>query len=307
MKNIANVEITKPSQVLIIMRALPGAGKSTRAKQLVGEGVIHSTDDVIEARGDYFEHFRKMDESKDWSAHGRMHMINLNNAITSMKSGFSPVIIDNTNIRLGEARKYIEAALQMGYDDKNIIIEDLGDGGKTLEELAARNAHGVPLNVLEAMHKTYLASGELTVNRIVETAGETNNKKVLYSAVVLDTKSRSKLLAALGHHIPKDWKVIAHHMTIAFGKPFPEELKNFIDANCELRAVAIGKSELAIAVKVDGFPSDNKIPHITLAVNEAAGGKPVYSNAIENWVELDNYINLSGIGREITPQNADKV
>lgn len=308
MKNIANVEITRPDQKLIVMRALPGAGKSTRAKQLVGEGVIHSTDDVIEARGDYFEHFKRMDEAKDWSAHGAMHLINLNNAITSMKSGFSPVIIDNTNIRIGEARKYIEAALQMGFDDKNIIIEDLGDGGNSLEVLAARNAHGVPFEVLESMQKSYKASGKLTVKRIVETAGEKADKpKVLYSAIVLDDKSRSKLLVALGHHIPAGWKVIAHHLTVAFGKPFPESIKNFLDANCELRAVEIGKSDMAIAVKVEGCPTENAIPHITLAVNEAAGGKPVMSNAITDWEPLGSYINLSGIGREITPQNVNKV
>lgn len=300
-KNLANIEITRPNQVLIVMRALPGAGKSTRAKQLVGEGVIHSTDDVIEARGDYFEHFRKMDEAQDWSAHGTMHNINFNNSIASMKAGFSPVIIDNTNIRIKEARKYIEAALQLGYDDKNIIIEDLGDGGNTLEVLAARNAHGVPFEVLESMQKSYKESGKLTVKRIVETAGEKNVQKVLYSAIVLDDKSRSKLLVALGHHIPEGWKVIVHHMTVAFAKPFPEQWNNFLNANCELKAVAIGKSDMVIAVKVEG-PSENKIPHITLAVNEAAGGKPVMSNAITDWVDLDSYINLSGIGREITPQ-----
>lgn len=299
-KNIANVEITRPDQQLIIMRGLPGSGKSTRAKEVVKEGVIHSTDDVIEARGDYAEHFRKMDEAQDWSAHGKMHGINLANAIKSMEQGHSPVVIDNTNIRMGEARKYIEAALKLGFDDKNITVEDVGDGGKTLQELADRNAHGVPLNVLESMQKTYKASGKLTVKRIVETKGESTKKKILYSAVVLDKKSRSKLLVALGHHIPKGWEVIAHHMTIAFGQSFPEELKNFLGANCELRVTAVGKSDLVVAVKVEGFKSMNAIPHITLAVNREAGGKPFDSNKITEWVDLDSHINLSGIGTEVT-------
>jgi adenylate kinase family enzyme len=35
------------------MRGCPGSGKSTLAKSLVKEGVIHSTDDVIESWGYY--------------------------------------------------------------------------------------------------------------------------------------------------------------------------------------------------------------------------------------------------------------
>lgn len=297
--NIIGVPITRPTQELVIMRGIPGSGKSTKAKSLVKEGVIHSTDDVIESFGDYSEHFRKMDEAKDWSAHGKMHSINLSNSIKSMKSGVSPVIVDNTNVRMGEARKYVMEALAMGFDDKNIRFEEVGTGGATAEELCARNAHGVPLDVIESMIKTLEASGPLSVKRIVETAGETK-KKILYSAIVLDDKSRSKLLTALGHKIPKDWSIIAHHMTVAFAKGFPEDLSNFVDANVDLKATAIGISDMAIAVRVEGFPSSNEIPHITLAVNTVAGGKPVMSNAITNWTKLENYINLSGIGREIT-------
>jgi adenylate kinase family enzyme len=33
------------------MRGIPGSGKSTKAKSLVGEGIIQSTDDVITSQG----------------------------------------------------------------------------------------------------------------------------------------------------------------------------------------------------------------------------------------------------------------
>lgn len=298
-KNLIGVDITRENQTLIVMRGIPGSGKSTRAKTLVGEtGAIHSTDDVIESLGDYAEHFRKMEEAKDWSAHGKMHGINLSNAIKSMTDGVSPVIIDNTNVRMGEARKYVMAALEMGFDEANILFEEVGTGGATAEELCARNAHGVPLEVIESMIKTLEASGPLSVKRIIESGGE-KKPKILFSGIFLDEKSRSKLLTALGHKIPEGWEVIAEHMTVAFGKGFPEELQNFVGANVELRATEIGISDMAIAVKVEGFPSSNEIPHITLGVNRVAGGKPVMSNNITNWVKLENYINLSGIGKEV--------
>jgi ABC-type glutathione transport system ATPase component len=56
------------------MRGVSGAGKSTKAKSLVGEGVIHSTDSVIERNGDYNTFFNTLNESKDWSGLSKMHM-----------------------------------------------------------------------------------------------------------------------------------------------------------------------------------------------------------------------------------------
>jgi hypothetical protein len=38
---------------------------------------------------------------------------------------------------------------------------------------------------------------------------------------------------------------------------------------------------MAVAVRVEGFPSKNKIPHVTLAVNPE-GGKPFMSTRLKN-------------------------
>ena len=62
-KNILGVAVSRPSQELIIIRGVSGAGKSTKAKSLVGEGVIHSTDSVIERNGDYNTFFNTLNES----------------------------------------------------------------------------------------------------------------------------------------------------------------------------------------------------------------------------------------------------
>ena len=56
---------------------------------------------------------------------------------------------------------------------------------------------------------------------------------------------------------------------------------------------------MAIAVKVNGFKSNNKIPHVTVAVNTLAGGKPAMSNDITDWHPIQN-IKLTGIVSEIT-------
>lgn len=75
-------------------------------------------------------------------------------------------------------------------------------------------------------------------------------------------------------------------MTISFGKGIEDEslLGNIV----VLTVTQLGISDMAIAVRVEGFPSKNKIPHITLAVNPD-GGKPVMSNKIENWIDIEPF------------------
>ena len=96
--------------------------------------------------------------------------------------------------------------------------------------------------------------------------------KILYSAVILDDESKDKLLSTFGHKIPEGWKKVAHHMTIAFGEGLPEPLKEFKGKEVTLNVTDLGISDMAMAVKVNGFYSKNDTPHITIAFNEKGGG-----------------------------------
>lgn len=113
-----------------------------------------------------------------------------------------------------------------------------------------------------------------------------NVEKVLYSAVVLDEKSHGLLLKHFNDIIPKDWKKFAHHMTIAFGKGVenPDDLGKEVT----LMVTELGTSDMAIAVRVEGYQSSNAIPHITLAINPN-GGKPVMSNQIKDWKQIKSF------------------
>jgi predicted kinase len=296
-KNILGVTVTKPSQELIVMRGIPGAGKSTKAKSIVGQGKIHSTDDVIEAGGDYNEFFAKMIASKDFTPLSRAHSTNLKNAIASMKSGVTPVIIDNTNIKQNESKAYIVAALEMGYDDNNIKFVDIGTAGLEAAELAKRNAHGVPLEKIEAMIASHTAQGPLTLKSVLDSKDMYKQSDVLYSCVLLDNQSRTTLLDMIGDRIPDGWKVIAHHMTINLG-----ELKDKTDLGKEvtLTVEEIGLSDMAMAVKVSGYSSKNEIPHITVAINPD-GGKPAMSNQITKWQPIKKFM-IGGVVTEIKKQ-----
>lgn len=229
------------------------------------------------------------------------HGTNLNNAIKSMTDGVSPVIIDNTNIKAGEPKKYVTEALNMGYADANISIVDVGTGGLDAKGLSERNTHGVPLEKIELMMKAHKSTGELTLKKILEAKDMDKKKtKVLYSAVVLTTKSRERLINASKGEIPDEWVIFGHHMTIVFGKPLPEDLKHMLDKPVELTATKFGRSDMAMSVLVEGFKSINDKPtHVTIAVNTADGGKPVDGGLITEWVTIKP-IKLKGVVKEIT-------
>lgn len=115
------------------------------------------------------------------------------------------------------------------------------------------------------------------------------NKKILYCAVVLTDKSRSILLSKVYNYIPVDWKTIAHHMTIQFGKSL-EDIGIYNEGQLiVLKVKKIGISDMAIAVEVEGYKTYNNIPHITIAINIKEGGKPFMSNNITNWEEIDEF------------------
>jgi len=127
------------------------------------------------------------------------------------------------------------------------------------------------------------------IHRIKEMMGvinEDDKKTISYSAVVLDHESSELLLNKFNGEIPDGWKKYAHHMTTALGKAIEDE--NLLGSIQTLIVTQIGKSDMVIAVRVEGFPSKNKIPHVTLAVNPE-GGKPFMSNKIEEWEDIEPF------------------
>ena len=122
-----------------------------------------------------------------------------------------------------------------------------------------------------------------------------------YTALVLWKESRDLLLDIIPRiaGTPKEWEEIAHHMTIQFGSPkLPEELEHTKEKNYELIATHFGYTDKVLAVRVEGFPSKNDVPHVTVAVNRKEGGKPFMSNQIENWEELEEPLSLYGKVKE---------
>ena len=138
----------------------------------------------------------------------------------------------------------------------------------------------------------------LTDNDVLDE--EEMNRKVLYTAVVLDDKSRAALLSRLGNMIPETWETIAHHMTMNLGPIAPEYVK-FLGMTVVLNATefAMDDKVMAVGVEMDSYLTKNAKPHVTLAVNRANGGKPMMSNKLTEWQKLSEPLILTGKVTEV--------
>ena len=72
------------------------------------------------------------------------------------------------------------------------------------------------------------------------------------------------------------------------------EYEKYLGMKVDLDVTHIGFYDTVMAVGVKGFSTDNKTPHITLAVDRANGGKPFYSHKITDWRPISFSVKLSG-------------
>lgn len=121
---------------------------------------------------------------------------------------------------------------------------------------------------------------------------------VSYSAVVLDDRSRTRLIERFQSLIPEGFEIVAHHMTINLGELNPNLIK-YLGMPVRLTVNDFAVDDKVMAVGVSGFESQNAKPHITLAVNRQNGGKPMMSNNLTNWQKLKRPLLLTGKVTEI--------
>ncbi len=126
-----------------------------------------------------------------------------------------------------------------------------------------------------------------------------DGKKPVYFGAFLNDDSKILLLDKFGDYIPDGWRTICHHCTLSFGDPSDNRevfdyIATFLGKTVEFEIVSIGISDDAIALGVGGnIKSKNTKPHITLAI--PPGGKPVNSNLIEDWRDIEEHFTVCGV------------
>jgi predicted kinase len=130
---------------LILMRGLPGSGKSTMARRIAKarRAIICSTDDFwIEKDGQYRFNPEFLQEAHKW---------NLERTQKALIKGQS-VIVDNCNHRLLHMEPYLKIAKR--YKAKiNIILAPLND--EQTDFLHYNTMHNIPLEAIQKMRKEW--------------------------------------------------------------------------------------------------------------------------------------------------------
>uniref|UniRef100_A0A8D2CY36 NEDD4-binding protein 2-like 2 n=1 Tax=Sciurus vulgaris TaxID=55149 RepID=A0A8D2CY36_SCIVU len=139
--------LNKLQKLLILLRGLPGSGKTTLSRILLGQsrdGIVFSTDDYFHHQDGYRYNVNQLGDAHDW---------NQNRAKQAIDQGRSPVIIDNTNTQAWEMKPYVEMAIGKGY---RVEFHEPETWWKfDPEELEKRNKHGVSRKKIAQMLDRY--------------------------------------------------------------------------------------------------------------------------------------------------------
>lgn len=125
---------------LFLLRGLPGSGKSTFAKMLVGDkDYCHKESDMyfVDRVGNYKFNPSQLKDAHKWCQ---------DEIEFAMKYDHSPVVVSNTFTQEWEMQSYYELAEKYGYRVHSLIVENRHGGV---------NEHGVPEDKLEIMRNRF--------------------------------------------------------------------------------------------------------------------------------------------------------
>lgn len=134
--------------MIIVMRGIPGAGKTTWAKNTFPNGHIVSADDYHSRMGTYSYDKEQSQEAHNWCVRSFIDLARLNR--------MEVVIVDNTNIFAVDIAPYISIGRAYGHPHKIVTI-------LAQENMAhERNTHSVSLEKInqlaEYLQKEHLPS-----------------------------------------------------------------------------------------------------------------------------------------------------
>jgi len=122
---------------LVLLRGLPGSGKSTAAKLFNKAPHFEADMYFMDADGNYQFDFTKIKDAHNWCRHSTMD---------AMKKGYPVVVVSNTFTQEWEMEAYYLLAEELGYMVVSMIVENRHDG---------KNIHGVPEDKLEIMKNRF--------------------------------------------------------------------------------------------------------------------------------------------------------
>lgn len=231
--------INKGFCVCVIMRGLPGSGKSFLAEKIIEETVKNSDDHILSADKFFMRRGRyEYDASQIQQAHAETQR----RFAQLASQGMSPLIVDNTNVEYWHMIYYLQVAVQYGY---HIEIMEPETPWKSSEKvLAKKNTHSVPLDTIRRMIRNY-ESG-VSLHELLKS----------YDLEMPSPKKRN--IPPLQKQIP-DLKPVVEKTkkTFAENNPFSMDLIDFGDSDSTLRN-AVSQEDPELEPKPSSVPYDAK-------------------------------------------------
>uniref|UniRef100_A0A182VWS6 Smr domain-containing protein n=1 Tax=Anopheles minimus TaxID=112268 RepID=A0A182VWS6_9DIPT len=138
-------------RVMVLMRGAPGSGKSYLARTLIDHTSEGDYRNHIFSADDYFmvnEVYKFQPDALDAA-----HRFNQQNVLAKARDGWSPIVVDNTHIRLWEMFEYVKIAAAHGYFLE--VLEPMTYWRNSSRSLAIRNTHGVPEPKIKSMLQNF--------------------------------------------------------------------------------------------------------------------------------------------------------
>ena len=126
------------ARTVYILRGISGSGKSTWVRKNLPAASVVSTDNFWMQDGEYFVDVSRLEEA---------HADCFSKFCRCLSRGDCQVVVDNTNGRVWQFRRYMEEAAKAGYDIKVVTI--FCDPAIA----AARNIHNTPPEIIERQHQ----------------------------------------------------------------------------------------------------------------------------------------------------------
>jgi hypothetical protein len=120
---------------------------------------------------------------------------------------------------------------------------------------------------------------------------------ISYSAVVLNDKSKQRLINKFTDYIPNEFELNnSFHMTINMGEINPE-YKKYVGISVQLEVINYAITNNMFIIGVKGFFSENIKPYISLATNKKDSSKINHNDL--DWINLKHPIKISGKVTEV--------
>ncbi|KAH8371196.1 hypothetical protein KR093_006473, partial [Drosophila rubida] len=147
-------KVQSGQRIMIIMRGAPGSGKSTLAKSLIQQSGLleqHTVQDFVYSSDDYF--IRQRGYQFNPNSLPDAHEWNQQRVAQKTAAGWSPVIVDNTNMMIWNMQPYVQLAVKHGYLLE--LLEPQTSWCKSASKLAQKNVHQVPKESIQRMLERY--------------------------------------------------------------------------------------------------------------------------------------------------------